>query len=200
MAVPAGGGGSWDSPTADFTAGRAVMGAGVGAHNFHYVPSSSIGSVESGLEGYDPEAARTKLVEALTKARLMAGNPPLRILAAAPNHRYSVSMLSRVFSGKALPSSELLLGLAETLNVEMSTFKGVWQPLWRAAHASKPAQQVPAHPKADAVTAESSSPPAGGFECPACGSWVVNPSRHIEWHLELQAGTKRSGAHLRIAE
>jgi hypothetical protein len=195
MAVPAGGGLTWGDYVVDASAGVNV---GAGARNIHHVSSAYINPVES-MEAHDPEVARTQLVEALTKARLMAGNPPLKNLALSPSHRYSVSMLSKVFSGKALPSSKLLRGLAETLNVEMSTFTGVWQPLWRAAHASKPAP-APAHTKADAATTESSSPPPGGFECPACGSWVVNPARHIEWHLELETGTKKSGGHLRIAE
>jgi transcriptional regulator with XRE-family HTH domain len=127
-------------------------------------------------EPRDPVAAGQRLAEVLNQARLAAGKPPLKTFTAGTG--YSVSMLSRVFSGKALPSHDLLRGLAEVLSVEMSTFTTLWLPLWKAAH------DKPAEPAAKPDTA-----PAGdGFECPSCGGWVVNPARHIEWHLAIEGG------------
>lgn len=37
-----------------------------------------------------------------------------------------------------------------------------------------------------------------GFECPSCGSWVVNPAKHIEWHMQFEPGRERP--RLRLAE
>lgn len=46
-----------------------------------------------------------------------------------------------------------------------------------------------AEPKTDTSGPQTGPPGApNGFECPACGSWVPNPARHIEWHIKPDTG------------
>ncbi|WP_433121955.1 helix-turn-helix domain-containing protein [Micromonospora sp. CA-246542] len=128
----------------------------------------------------DPETARQQLSEVLTAARVTAGKPKLARLARDVG--YSESMLSRVFNGHLAPSRELLDRLAEHMDVETRTFTSVWVPLWAAA--SRKTEQ-----KSDNAVPQTGPPGApSGFECPACGSWVTNPKRHIEWHMTPDAG------------
>jgi transcriptional regulator with XRE-family HTH domain len=127
-------------------------------------------------DALDPETARQQLGQVLTAARVAAGKPKLATLAREIG--YSESMLSRVLNGHLVPSRDRLERLAEHLDVDMRAFTSVWVPLWEAANR-RPGQK-PATPE------PSAGPP--GFECPACGSWVTNPARHIEWHMLPDSG------------
>jgi len=128
----------------------------------------------------DPETARQQLSEVLTVARVTAGKPKLAKLARDVG--YSESMLSRVLNGHLAPSRELLDRLAEHMDVDTRTFTSIWVPLWEAA--SRKTEQKPDN------TGRQAGPlgAPNGFECPACGSWVTNPKRHIEWHMAPDTG------------
>lgn len=138
----------------------------------------------------DPEAARKQLGQVLTAARVAAGKPKLVILAREV--RYSESMLSRVLNGHLAPSRDRLERLAEYLDVDTRTFTSVWVPLWEAA-SRKPEQ------KPDGTLEPQTGEPGvpAGFECPACGSWVTNASRHIEWHM-LPNSEQNGGSVIRL--
>ena len=129
-------------------------------------------------EVLDPETARQQLGQAITAARVAAGKPKLAKLARDVG--YSDSMVSRVLNGHLAPSRALLDQLAEQLDVDTRTFTSIWIPLWEAA-SRKTGQKTDTGPQAGP-----SGAPAG-FECPACGTWVTNPARHIEWHTTPSA-------------
>jgi len=135
----------------------------------------------------DPAVAREQLSKVLVAARLAAGKPLL--LTLAPKVGYSESMLSRVLNGRLVPPKDKLEQLAEQLDVDMSTYTSVWLPLWEAA-SRKPAS--PSAPAAEPAAGGPAGAPARGFECPACGAWVVNAPKHIEWHM--QPATGQNGA------
>lgn len=57
-----------------------------------------------------------------------------------------------------------------------SCVASVWVPLWETANRKseqKPDTTYPDNHPRNALS---------GFECPVCGSWVTNPSRHIVLH------------------
>jgi transcriptional regulator with XRE-family HTH domain len=149
--------------------GRAVSGE---------VARSGIGVTIAAAPELTPEAARRQLGEVISTARVKAGKPLLVKLAREVG--YHESMLSRVLNGRVTPTRDRLENLAERLDVDTRTFTNIWVPLWTAASTK-------GRPKAEQAAAAAPGPPAG-FECPACGSWVVNPAKHIEWHMAPNAG------------
>lgn len=153
----------------------------------------TMGPSELQNEERDPDVAQQRLCDALGTARMKSGNQTLKQLAVQTS--YSESMLSRVFAGKALPSFELLTKLAEIFGVEMSSFETVWLPLLRTAHGTaKQTKQAKAQQPPPAAAGGMPT----GFECPSCGSWVVNPAKHMEWHMQFEPGRERP--RLRLAE
>jgi len=132
-----------------------------------------------------PANAREQLSTMLIAARLAAGMPLLSSLAQKVG--YSESMLSRVMNGRLTPPRDKIERLAEQLDVDMSTYTSIWLPLWEAA--SRKTESPAAAPAGPPSGSEGA--PSGGFECPACGAWVVNAPRHIEWHM--QPATEQSG-------
>jgi transcriptional regulator with XRE-family HTH domain len=162
----------WRTPTAPATADELMMAVAAAA----------------GSE-LAPTAAREQLAKMLVAARIAAGKPLLARLANKVG--YSESMLSRVMNGRLVPPRDKLEQLAEQLDVDMSTYTSIWLPLWTAA-SRKPDSTATSTPEAQAPAGPPGAP-AGGFECPACGSWVTNPARHIEWHMP-QPSAGQSGA------
>jgi transcriptional regulator with XRE-family HTH domain len=139
---------------------------------------TTAGSVAAADE-LTPEAARQQLGRVITAARVKAGKPLLVKLAREVG--YSESMLSRVLNGRITPTRDRLESLAERLDVDTRTYAGVWVPLWTAASSK-------GKPKAEQAPGTSGLPT--GFECPACGTWVVNPAKHIEWHMAPDIGNQ----------
>lgn len=142
-----------------------------------------LGDPTAGSPG--PAAAHKRLVETLNAARVTAGKPTLRVLAQQVE--CSESLLSRVLNGRLLPNRGLLTRLAQTLDVSKPIFISIWLPLWEAANR----KGIPTPDKQSQSTSgtQSESGLPAGFECPECGSWVVNPARHISWHAQLGVGT-----------
>jgi hypothetical protein len=129
----------------------------------------------------DPETAVCELADRLTFAHVNAGKPPLGVLSEAVH--YSKGTLSKVFAGKMLPSWPLVEDLADVLRVPTDTVLHEWFHLWTAAKALRrktgavraAVQPVPG----TAVTSGT------GHPCPECGSWIVDPARHAEWHRQI---------------
>ena len=119
--------------------------------------------------------AADELVRRLNVAKKRAGNPSLARLARVLGYT-GASTVSRIFTGKVRPSAYVLEKLAGELQVSKDVFTNQWMPLWDLA-CSAPVRRGPA-PRATGSTPE-------GFECPACGSWVTNPQKHIAWHTEF---------------
>ena len=115
----------------------------------------------------------------LAEAREAAGQPKLAALGRQVG--YHESMLSRVMNGRVTPVHDKLVALAEQLEVSNSTFQAVWLPLWKAARRK-------AEPKTEKELddpTKSLGAPAG-FTCPACGAWVADGRRHMEWHMTVE--------------
>jgi hypothetical protein len=142
----------------------------------------------------DPETALRELAERLTFAHVHAGKPSLAVLSEAVH--YSKGTLSKVFAGKMLPSWPLVEGLAAELGVPTQTVVREWFHLWTAANTLRRRPGVvrdrpPAQPAAGTATAVEPAVTALGYTCGACGTWVVDPAMHTEWHR--QAGEAGRG-------
>jgi transcriptional regulator with XRE-family HTH domain len=154
------------------------------------------------VPGLDPAEALERLGRMLKDARIGAGKPKLATLARQID--YSDSMLSRVFNGKLLPNREKLEKLADILGVGSKVFTSRWLPLWEAASRKRPASAAPrttSPAPQEQPAAEPSSGAPEGFSCPACGSWVTDARRHLEWHVTGDGDAFRpaKGTHLRSA-
>jgi hypothetical protein len=154
----------------------------------------------------DPETALRELAERLTFAHVNAGKPSLAVLSEAVH--YSKGTLSKVFAGKMLPSWPLVEGLAAELGVPTQTVVREWFHLWTAANTlrRKPGavrERAAAEPApgatalgATATGATASTQPAAtgpGYTCRSCGSWVVDPALHTEWHRRAAGEVGRGG-------
>ncbi|WP_431913709.1 helix-turn-helix domain-containing protein [Micromonospora carbonacea] len=135
---------------------------------------------DAGLDAPSSAVARRKLVETVNAARMAAGKPTLAELAAKVG--CSPALLSRLFNGHHVPNKNVLLRLAEALAVDPSIVMGKWVPLWEVAGRKEPSRAGTTTPATDLTGQESPTP--AGFECPECGAWVVNPARHITWHVQ----------------
>lgn len=82
--------------------------------------------------------ALAALAEALREARARAGNPSYRMIARRV--RYSSSSISRAFSGKVLPSWELIRQLGDVLEVPPARIDGEWRASWEAARLLRDSQ------------------------------------------------------------
>ena len=137
----------------------------------------------------DPETALRELAERLTFAHVHAGKPSLGVLSEAVH--YSKGTLSKVFAGKMLPSWPLVEDLAVELRVPTQTVVREWFHLWTAANTlrRKPSvvrERATAQPRpGTAVGPESATATGPGYICRACGSWVVDPALHTEWHRQV---------------
>jgi hypothetical protein len=148
----------------------------------------------------DPETALRELAERLTFAHVNAGKPSLGVLSEAVH--YSKGTLSKVFAGKMVPSWPLVEGLAAELGVPTQTVVREWFHLWTAANTlrRRPGGMRERTATEPAPTAAPSVAPAvtgSGHTCPACGSWVVDPALHAQWHRqagEVGRGGPASGA------
>ncbi|MEU8232313.1 helix-turn-helix transcriptional regulator [Actinoplanes sp. NPDC048967] len=148
----------------------------------------------------DPETALRELAERLTFAHVNAGKPSLAVLSEAVH--YSKGTLSKVFAGKMVPSWPLVEGLAAELGVPTQTVIREWFHLWTAANTlrRRPGGVRERAATEPATTAVPAGPPAvtgSGHTCPACGSWVVDPALHAQWHRqarEVGRGGPASGA------
>jgi hypothetical protein len=137
----------------------------------------------------DPETALRELAERLTFAHVNAGKPSLAVLSEAVH--YSKGTLSKVFAGKMLPSWPLVEDLAVEFGVPTQTVVREWFHLWTAANTlrRKPGaarERAAAQPApGTAATGVQSALTGPGYTCRACGSWVVEPALHTEWHQQV---------------
>ncbi|WP_433828263.1 hypothetical protein ACQP2E_02440 [Actinoplanes sp. CA-015351] len=150
------------------------------------------------------QSAWPDLVEQLNFAHLQAGKPSLSVLGAQV--RYSKATLSKVLTGKMMPSWKLVQLLGAALRVPTGVIVQEWFPLWTAAemHRAKrlgairgtakvPAPGEQAAPSSDPVrmaTGTSAATIAAiteptGYTCPSCGSWVVDTPVHTAWHMRM---------------
>jgi hypothetical protein len=149
----------------------------------------------------DGTTAWTDLVEVLRFAHLQAGKPSLSMLNTQV--RYSKATLSKVLSGKMMPSWKLVELLGQALRVPSAVVVQDWLPLWTAAEmhrakrlgAIRGTAKVPAPGSTvEPATGTSAATVAAltaatGYTCPKCGSWVVDTPVHTGWHMRLeQAG------------
>jgi hypothetical protein len=124
----------------------------------------------------DPAKAYAELVEGLNWAHVRAGKPSLGSLSSQVD--YSKATLSKVFTGKAMPSWVLVQRLGRYLNVPPGVVQG-WYTMWTAANLSRR--------RADpAATGTGAGTVKTGYPCPKCGSWVVDTARHHGWHSEIE--------------
>ena len=142
----------------------------------------------------DPETALRELAERLTFAHVNAGKPALAVLSEAVH--YSKGTLSKVFAGKMLPSWPLVEGLAAELGVPTHTVVREWFHLWTAANTlrRRPAvvqersaamERAATQPTPGTAGSVESAATGPGYTCQACGSWVVDPALHTQWHRQV---------------
>jgi AraC-like DNA-binding protein len=123
----------------------------------------------------DPAKAYAELVEGLNWAHVRAGKPSLGSLSSQVD--YSKATLSKVFTGKAMPSWVLVQRLGRYLNVPPGVVQG-WYTMWTAANLSRRRADPAATGTGTVKT---------GYPCPKCGSWVVDTARHHGWHSEMES-------------
>ena len=157
----------------------------------------------------DPETALRELAERLTFAHVHAGKPALSVLSEAVH--YSKGTLSKVFAGKMVPSWPLVENLAVELGVPTQTVVREWFHLWTAANTLRRrpgmARERTTTPPGPGPAATSGAGPASGvapgaqpastgpgYTCRACGSWVVDPGLHTEWHRQVGETGRGGGA------
>lgn len=137
----------------------------------------------------NPTTAYVDLVEQLNFAHVQAGKPSLSTLSKTVD--YSKATLSKVFTGKAMPSWVLVHRLAVHLRVPPRVAQD-WYTLWTAANMSgrKPdtargRATVPLTP-GTATGSVATADTQTGYTCPKCGSWVVDTALHTGWHMEIE--------------
>ena len=144
----------------------------------------------------DPERAYADLIDELSITYTRAGKPSLSVLG--DKVEYSKATLSKVFSGKAMPSWVLVLRLGRCFRVAPAVLQE-WHILWTAAnmHRRKPGTirgraSVP-------VVEPGRLPPGAGrhaesegvdvrqtvYKCDRCGSWVNDTALHADWHMTI---------------
>jgi hypothetical protein len=131
----------------------------------------------------NPETAYLELIEQLRFAMVQAGKPCLSTLGKQVG--YSKATLSKVFTGKAMPSWVLVQRLGELFGIPVSVVDE-WYTLWTAAnmHSRKPTiTSAPVVPDTGTAAVQDSG---SGYKCPKCGSWVVDTALHTGWHMEIE--------------
>jgi hypothetical protein len=125
----------------------------------------------------NPETAYTDLIERLNYAVVQAGKPPLSALGKEVD--YSKAQLSKVLTGKAMPSWVLVQRLGEHLRMPPSVMDE-WYTLWTAAnmHGRQTPTAAPSPSTGTAVADGQTS-----YKCQRCGSWVVDTTLHTTWHM-----------------
>jgi DNA-binding XRE family transcriptional regulator len=138
----------------------------------------------------NPESAYRALIEQLRFAMVRAGKPCLSTLGKQVG--YSKATLSKVFTGKAMPSWVLVCRLGEVFQVPPQVVQE-WDTLWTAAnmHSRKPATvrgdaTMPPVPPVTTDTGTAALTDEAGYKCPTCGSWVVDTTLHTGWHLAIE--------------
>jgi hypothetical protein len=133
-----------------------------------------------------PEVAYAELIERLNFALVQAGKPCLSTLGKQVD--YSKATLSKVFSGKAMPSWKLLERLGRQLRVPPAIVQE-WYTLWTAVnlHNRKPGA-VRGKAAAPGTGSETTQNAEAGYRCPRCGCWVVDTAMHAGWHLQIDPG------------
>ncbi|MEU6791024.1 hypothetical protein ABZ907_04950 [Nonomuraea wenchangensis] len=132
--------------------------------------------------GSDP---RRHLAQELARAHRRAGKPKYKDLQAqlAPLPA-SPGTLSGVFKGHRAPKWELLVPLLQLLGARQDDIDRHWRHLWLAAQEhGRPIGALPA--------SLAPMPPAHGYECPDCGSWVMDTEKHLQWHLAVTHASPR---------
>lgn len=136
------------------------------------------------------ETAGTELVERLQFALVQAGKPSLSSLSHTVG--YSKATLSKVLNAKMSPSWPFVRAFATALKVPRSVLYQEWQPLWIAADRHRQKSDIILASKffdrsATVSTPEAESRPIGRM-CSRCGAWVIDVTRHVGWHMDLEPG------------
>lgn len=139
----------------------------------------------------DPgQAATERFAAELKRAYMFAGAPAYRELAERVGS--SPSTLSRVFSGKQLPSWKLVRRILNECRIGDTRPWGVkWADAKNAVNAAKTAQRAATAAGQATASLIDPPPPPGGGECGECGAWVTNTAAHVLWHRSL-SGQGRS--------
>jgi hypothetical protein len=157
--------------------------------NDRWTGPSDVGPVRARAKLMNPEVAYADLIEHLNYEVVRAGKPALSALGKQVG--YSKATLSKVLTGKAMPSWVLVRRLGEHLQIPPAVVHE-WYTLWTAAnmHPRKPAtvhgSAMPAVPALAPGTGTADAPGnEAGYTCPKCGSWVVDTALHTDWHLAI---------------
>lgn len=113
-----------------------------------------------------------------------AGEASYRTIARAIAPRVSVATICRALKGERLPSWEFVQSFLSYCGVPTATIAGAWRPRWVAIqNMIKPIPTTSNNPgtRVDLTTIEGAESSLGS-ECTACGAWVTNMDRHVEWH------------------
>jgi hypothetical protein len=101
------------------------------------------------------------------------------------NHAASASTICRVLKGEADPTWQVTASFLEACEATAEEI-ALWKARWiRLAELRDPLDLVQEEGDLGTIPI---SPPTGGYECGACGAWVVNTERHDAWHrmIEMQ--------------
>ncbi|WP_433298025.1 helix-turn-helix domain-containing protein [Actinoplanes sp. CA-030573] len=120
----------------------------------------------------NPEAAYADLIERLNYAVVQAGKPSLSALGKQVD--YSKATLSKVLTGKAMPSWVLVRRLAEHFQVPPAVVQE-WYTLWTAANMHG-RRAVPT--RVQEIAPSPAAEPA--HRCPHCGNWVVEQTALLQ--------------------
>lgn len=131
----------------------------------------------------DPAKAYEDLVDGLNWAHVRAGKPALGVLS--DQVAYSKATLSKVFTGKAMPSWVLVQRLGRHLNVPPGVVQA-WYGMWTAANMPRRRADRPGNGNPGGGTTGTGAGKTG-YPCEKCGSWVVDTARHEGWHGEIEA-------------
>ncbi|TDD56480.1 hypothetical protein E1286_02315 [Nonomuraea terrae] len=130
--------------------------------------------------GTDP---RRHLAQELARAHRRAGKPRYRVLQEQLHPLpASPATLSGVFKGQRAPKWELLDPLLRLFGARQDDVDLLWRQLWLAAQEyDRPIGALPSEP----------APRPAGYECPDCGSWVIDTDKHLKWHRAMTRASQR---------
>lgn len=139
----------------------------------------------------DPAAATRGFADVLRVVRRRAGDPSFRFMARKTS--FSVSTLTRAFSGEKFPKWPVVQKLLELFDVDTDTSTAVRRAWCQAANIITPIREdvdlppLPEPPTDPTNTRSRSTPavdPAIRNVCTLCGAAVVDQERHTAWHAE----------------